>query len=54
MAFNYAEVHANRFLLSLLEKDPRKILMAKDHAQERNKLFYAKTNVSTFANFEVG
>ena len=28
--------------------------MAKDHAQERNKLFYAKTKVSAFANFEVG
>ena len=28
--------------------------MAKDHAQERKKLFYAKTKVSTLANFEVG
>ena len=36
------------------EKDPRKILMAMDHAQERNKSFYVKTKVSTFANFEVG
>ena len=28
--------------------------MAKDHARERNKPFYAKTKVSAFANFEVG
>ena len=28
--------------------------MAKDHARERNKPFYAKTKVSTFASFEVG
>ena len=28
--------------------------MAKDHARERNKPFYAKTNVNAFANFEVG
>ena len=28
--------------------------MAKDHAQERNKPFYAKTKVSVSANFEVG
>ena len=28
--------------------------MAKDHSRERNKPFYAKTKVSTFANFEVG
>ena len=26
-----------------------KILMAKDHAQERNKQFYAKTKVNAFA-----
>ena len=28
--------------------------MAKDHARERNKPFYAKTMVNAFANFEVG
>ena len=28
--------------------------MAKDHAQERKKPFYAKTKVSAFANFVVG
>ena len=28
--------------------------MAKDHARERNKPFYAKTKVNAFANFEVG
>ena len=28
--------------------------MAKDHARERNKQFYAKTKVSAFANFEIG
>ena len=28
--------------------------MAKDHARERKKPFYAKTKVSMFANFEVG
>ena len=28
--------------------------MTKDHAQERNKPFYAQTKVNTFANFEVG
>ena len=28
--------------------------MAKDHAQERKKPFYAKNKVSAFANFEVG
>ena len=28
--------------------------MAKNHARERNKPFYAKTKVNTFANFEVG
>ena len=28
--------------------------MAKDHAWERNKPFYAKTKVSGFANFEAG
>ena len=28
--------------------------MAKDHARERNKPFYAKTKLSMFANFEVG
>ena len=26
----------------------------KNHALERNKLFYAKAEVSAFANFEVG
>ena len=45
---------ASRFLLFSFEKDPRKILMAKDHARERNKPFYAKTKVNAFANFEVG
>ena len=28
--------------------------MAKNHARERNKPFFAKTKVSAFANFEVG
>ena len=28
--------------------------MAKNHAQERNKPVYAKTKVSTFANFQLG
>ena len=28
--------------------------MAKDHARERNKPFYAKTKANAFANFEVG
>ena len=28
--------------------------MAKDHARERNKPFYAKTKVNAFAIFEVG
>ena len=28
--------------------------MAKNHAQERNKLVYTKTKESTFANFQVG
>ena len=28
--------------------------MAKDHARERKKPFYAKTKVNVFANFEVG
>ena len=28
--------------------------MAKDHAWEKNKPFYAKTKVSAFANFVVG
>ena len=28
--------------------------MAKDHARERKKPFYAKTKVNAFANFEVG
>ena len=32
------------------EKDPRKILMAEDHARERKKPFYAKTKVSMFAS----
>ena len=45
MAFNYTEVLYSRFLLFSFEKDPRKILMAKDHAQERKKLFYDKTKV---------
>ena len=54
MAFNYIHGSASRFLLFSFEKDPRKILMAKDHARERNKPFYAKAKVSGFANFEVG
>ena len=29
-------------------------LAIKDHARERNKPFYGKTTVSTFANVEVG
>ena len=45
---------ASTFLLFLFEKDPRKILIAKDHARERNKPFYAKTKANAFANFEVG
>ena len=44
----------SRFLLFSFKKDPRKILMAKDHARERKKPFYAKTKVSAFANFVVG
>ena len=28
--------------------------MAKDYVRKRNKPFYAKTKVSTLANFEVG
>ena len=48
------EKMALNFLLFSFEKDPRNILMAKDHARERNKPFYAKTKVSAFANFEVG
>ena len=28
--------------------------MAKNHAQERNKPFYAETKVSALTNFEVG
>ena len=45
---------ATRRSLFSFEKDPRKILMVKDHARERNKPFYAKTKVSAFTNFEVG
>ena len=41
---------ASRFWLFSFEKDPRKIVMAKDHARERKKLSYAKTKVSAFAN----
>ena len=41
-------------MLFSFEKDPRKILMAKDHALEKKKPFYAKTKLSAFANFEVG
>ena len=44
----------HRFLLFSFETDPRKILMTKNHARERNKPVYTKTKVSTFANFEVG
>ena len=40
---------ASRFLLFSFEKDPRKILMANDHAREKNKLFYAKTKASMCA-----
>ena len=49
---NSAEVLVD--LAVSFEKDPRKILMAMNHAQERNKSFYVKTKVSIFANFEVG
>ena len=44
---------ASRFSLFSFEKDSRKILMAKNHARERKKPFYAKTKVSMFTNFEV-
>ena len=41
----------NKEMAFSFEKDPRKILITKlkDHAWERNKLFYAKTKVSAFA-----
>ena len=48
MAFNYTEV-----LVDSCCSRSRKILMAKDHARERNKPFYAKTKVNAFANFDV-
>ena len=36
------------------QHNPRKILIVKDHAQEREKRFYARTMVSAFGHFEVG
>ena len=47
MASNYTE------LLFSLERDPTMILLAQDDAPEIKNLFYAKTKLSTFVNFEV-
>ena len=49
MALNYMEVLVDSCCSRL-----RRILMAKDHARQRNKPFYAKTKVNAFAIFEVG
>ena len=42
MAFNYTEVLVHVHVDSSFEKNPLKILMARDHAQEINKPFVYK------------
>ena len=52
MAFNYTEVLVDSRCSRSRRILARKILMAKDHARERNKPFYAKTKVNAFVTFE--